>query len=102
MKRGTKKALPEFTLSQIIHRFDLAAAGGSPPIGRRSHGGWYIRCRVGLSVSGATTQERFDYFYIADDGEILSAPRGFAKDYRPGRIVDVGGPAWVMVAAGVR
>lgn len=40
--------------------------------------------RVLKSVAGSTTN--YDYFRCDADGVITEAPRGYARDYRPGRI----------------
>jgi hypothetical protein len=88
----TSKPLRSFTVKQITDAFILASAAGSPPIGprdRAGRGGWYIRVRTSIAINGDRTTEKFDYFYTDADGEILTAPRGYAKDYRPGRIVDI-------------
>lgn len=75
------------SLAEIERRFTVAplvlAHMTHPAVGRRTTGvGWYIRVRT--ASRGAT--ESFDYFYLAEDGAIEAAPRGYAKDYRPGRV----------------
>jgi len=40
-------------------------------------------------VSLVPAEIRTDSFRVAADGTVLRAPRGFAKDYRPGRITGV-------------
>lgn len=83
----------EFTMQQIRARFPLAAIGGSPAIGREAWAGgkdgWYIRVSVSVTIGLTSTRERYDYFRLSPDGTILSAPRGYNRDYRPGRVVDI-------------
>ena len=35
----------------------------------------------------------FDYFDLDDEGVITVAPRGYARDYKPGRVVDIAAEA---------
>lgn len=37
-------------------------------------------------VALSPAEIRVDHFRMAADGTVLSAPRGFAKDYKPGRV----------------
>lgn len=74
-------------LAEIEHNFELASALGAPAVARNRDGGYSIRIRTGLTInSNGYRQESFGYFYTDADGTITGAPRGHAKDYRPGRI----------------
>jgi hypothetical protein len=57
-----------------------------PAVRQRDDGTYSIRVDAGSSVRGGTVTESFSYFYLDADGTITEAPRGFAKDYRPGRV----------------
>jgi hypothetical protein len=75
------------TLTEISETFHVVAMGDHPPIGRRSDGnGWYVRVLVTSRRRGGYVTDRYEYFYIDDQGLITEAPRGYAKDYRPGRV----------------
>lgn len=52
-----------------------------PAVARRPDGGYGIRV-----VKSPTA---FDHFHLDDDGTVTSAPVGYAKVFRPGRVVDV-------------
>lgn len=45
-----------------------------------------IRVLKSETRSGADTTTKYDYFRCDAEGNITEAPRGYAKDYRPGRI----------------
>jgi hypothetical protein len=85
------KQPPEIQFADIEAQFTLAAFGQPPSaVGRSRNGGYWIRILVGTNVdifgqAGVHT-DKFDYFYTDPDGVITTAPRGHAKDYRPGRI----------------
>jgi hypothetical protein len=49
------------------------------------HGDDYV-INVLTYASLSPAEIRVDLFRVAADGTVLSAPRGYAKDYRPGRI----------------
>jgi hypothetical protein len=86
----TKKAIPEIPFDVIEKQFELGAIGDSIAVGRRSIGGYYIRIITAMSISGsghATT--KYDYFHLGADGSVHSAPRGYARDFKPGRITDM-------------
>lgn len=89
MTRSTKP-VREFTVKDIAGAFALGSMPGSPPIGRdAADEGWYIRIRTSIAIKNGEVTEKFDYFRLDDDGHVLSAPRGYAKDYRPGRVTDI-------------
>jgi hypothetical protein len=57
-----------------------------PAVRKRGDGTYSIRVDAGSSVRGGTTTEKSDYFRFDAEGTITQAPRGFARDYRPGRV----------------
>jgi hypothetical protein len=57
-----------------------------PPV-VKSATGWRIRVLTSMSYNSVgEVTENYDYFEVDVDGSILSAPRGHAKEFRPGRI----------------
>jgi hypothetical protein len=83
------KTLREIPFSDIEKRFLVALHGPGPGVGRRATGGYYIRITKSIAVNGLSETRKFDYFYLAPDGEVTTAPRGYAKDYRPARITGI-------------
>jgi hypothetical protein len=55
----------------------------------RKEGGYAIRVVKSLTINGPNETYNYDYFYLDADGLITAAPRGFARDYKPGRVVDI-------------
>lgn len=82
------------TLAEIEARFPLDAASywfgdrWSPAVSRRV-GGFSIRVVKSSTFYGRNVSTNFDYFLLDDNGLITTAPRGFARDYKPGRVVDI-------------
>lgn len=60
-----------------------------PAVQRKSDGGYRIRVVKSVTVTGANRHYSYDYFEIDADGTITSAPHGYAKDWKPGRVTDV-------------
>jgi hypothetical protein len=85
-----KKPAREIAFAEIERGFTLARGlGGSPAVGIESGGrGYYIRILAGETRSrdGSLTT-KWDYFYLDADGTVAVAPRGYARDYKPGRVV---------------
>lgn len=67
----------DFTLAPMTLGFTVY-----PAVAKRKTGGYSIRVHMG--TRGNT--ENYDYFYLTDDGTVDAAPRGYAKDFKPGRI----------------
>lgn len=65
----------EIPFAEIESAFTLAAYDTFPAVGV-IRAGYYIR------IAAA-----FDYFYTDLDGVITKVPRGYARHYKPGRIV---------------
>jgi hypothetical protein len=80
------KVTREIPFADIERLLDLAAVADSPPVGQKPRGGYWIRVLMSERIGSSTTNTKFDYFDLAEDGEVLSAPRGYAKDFRPGRV----------------
>lgn len=97
---AAKREPREITLAEIAARFDVAGASywweyrlwearWCPAVDRRDRGGYSIRFVKARTVSGDNVRTTYDYFELDDDGLITTAPRGFAKDFKPGRVVDI-------------
>jgi len=85
------KTVPTIPFSMIDRRFQLASYFWGekfcPAVARRNNGGYLIRVLAstrGTSTSQTTT---YDYFELDADGVVTAAPRGYARDYKPGRVV---------------
>jgi hypothetical protein len=94
---GKTKPLREIAFAEIQDRFLIDVHGPGPGVGRRTEGGYYIRITKSIETNGISETRKFDYFRLAEDGEVTTAPRGHAKDYRPARIV--GMPEAVLLYA---
>lgn len=75
--------------AEIEQRFQLSSywfgSTWCPAVDRKGEG-YQIRVLVGEYRHGADTTTKWDYFYLDAEGTITAAPRGYARDYRPGRI----------------
>ena len=93
-----RKPLREIPFSAIEARFTVASytffGRFSPAVIRVTEkdrkalkDGYQIRIRTACTehANGEVT-EKFDYFTLTGDGEVLSAPRGWTKDYKPARV----------------
>jgi hypothetical protein len=80
------KTVNVIPFAEIERAFDLAplrlGLSVYPAVSKREGGGYAIRVHTG--TRGST--DSYDYFYTYPDGTISAAPRGYAKDYRLGRI----------------
>jgi hypothetical protein len=83
------------TIAEIEREFMLEEASywfgetWCPAVHRADDGGYSIRVLAGVSQSGRTATLAFDYFHLDTDGLITAAPYGYARDYKPGRVVDI-------------
>lgn len=57
-----------------------------PAVRQDGNGDFSIRVVRSERRSGPDLTTWYDYFKLAADGTVLSAPRGYAKDYKPGRV----------------
>ena len=100
---SAKREPREFTLAEIAASFDVGGASywwgdrWSPAVHRKDSGGYGIRFIKSKTVSGRDhdpyTTLTFDYFELDADGLITRVPRGFARDYKPCRVVDIAAEA---------
>jgi hypothetical protein len=78
--------------TEIEQRFRLVplppGMGTHPAVARDDRGeGYFARVLVSSSPGAyGGSLDKFTYFRFDSDGTITEAPRGFAKDYRPGRV----------------
>lgn len=89
-----KRAERAFTVAQIAERFELASywfgAKWCPAVHRtEGRQGYGIRIAASVTTTNDRAHYRYDYFELDPDGVITTAPRGHAKDYKPGRVVDI-------------
>jgi hypothetical protein len=81
------------TIDEIERYFRLADASywfgdkWCPAVHERKDGGYAIRVHTSERRSGNSLN--FDYFYLDADGVITTAPRGFARDFKPGQVADI-------------
>ena len=69
----------EIPFAEIESAFTLSAHHTYPAVGVMPRAGHYIRITVAPG--------RYDYFYTDLDCVITQAPRGYARHYKPGRII---------------
>lgn len=86
----------EITVAEIAANFDVASASywwgdrWSPAVYRKDDGSGYgIRFVKSQRAYGSDVSVTFDYFELDNEGGITIAPRGHARDYKPGRVVDI-------------
>lgn len=76
--------------AEIEQRFELVPLRIThpphPAVSKRREGGYAIRVLKGETRSGTRATTTVDYFYLDAEGTIVEAPRGYARDYRPGRV----------------
>lgn len=87
-----KREPREFTVAEIRQDFELASywfgAKWCPAV-HRKNGGYAIRVIRSTGRTSTTATTTYDYFELDADGVITSAPYGYTKDYRPGRVTDI-------------
>lgn len=88
-----KRKPREIKMAQIEAGFRLASywwgSRWCPAVARKDSGGYAIRVVRSETISGPNRNVTYDYFEIDADAVIATAPRGYAKDYKPGRVVDI-------------
>ena len=81
------------TIAEIERQFELASYWYSdrwcPAVTQYADGTYGIRILRSETITGSSQTVSYDYFYLDPDGTITTAPRGYAKDYKPGRVVDI-------------
>lgn len=84
------------TVAEIEQRFQLASYWFGErwcPAVHRNSDGYGIRVIRSITRSGASEQVSYDYFELDAHGVVTTAPRGFAKEYKPGQVADI--ETWV-------
>jgi len=80
------------TVAEIEQQFELASywfgERWCPAVAETAHG-YGIRVVRSETITGNSRGITYDYFELDHDGTITTAPRGHAKDYKPGRVVDI-------------
>lgn len=88
-----KKAEPRvITVAEIERTFELASYWWGErwcPAVHRNSNGYGIRVIRSITRSGVNESISYDYFELDDNGEITTAPRGYAKDFKPGQVGDI-------------
>ncbi len=86
------KPIREIPFSAIDAEFHLMPLFNCPAVHRQvpsTPGGYTYSIRVWAGETRSrdgSLRTKYDYFYLDEDGTVTSAPRGYAKDYRPARI----------------
>lgn len=91
------RAVRDFTVADIAAQFELASYRWGTtwcPAVHRKGDGFAVRVHHPRSTPGRWV---FEYFELDASGLITSAPRGHAKVWRPGRVVDVAAVAEVQL-----
>lgn len=81
-----------FTVADIEREFELASywfGGKWCPAVHRRRNGYAIRFLKSESLSSSHRSVTYDYFELNADGTITTAPRGYAREYKPGRVTDI-------------
>lgn len=87
-----KREPRDITIAEIEQSFELASywfRGTWCPAVERTEHGFHIRFVKSYTVNGAYRSVTYDYFELDADGVITTAPRGYAKVYKPARVVDI-------------
>lgn len=87
-----KREPRRITVAEIEQQFELASywfgEKWCPAVHETSRGyGIRVLRSQTIRLSGQTVS--YDYFEIDPDGTITTAPRGHAKDWRPGVVTDI-------------
>ena len=81
------------TVAEIERQFTLASywfgEKWCPAIARKAGGGYGIRVVRSETITGPNRSVTYDYFELDADGTITTAPRGFAKEFKPGQVADI-------------
>jgi hypothetical protein len=84
------------TLAEIEHHFQLASYWFGDkwcPAVHPTATGYGIRIVRSQTWHGANASVTYDYFELGPDGTVDIAPRGFARDFKPSRVVDIAAEA---------
>ncbi len=92
MSKREPRAIPFVEIEREFRLDDASYWFGTqwcPAVADRKEGGYLIRIVARVSQSGSNAHIGFDYFYLDADGLITTAPRGYARDYKPGQVIDI-------------
>ncbi|MEV7267105.1 hypothetical protein AB0N38_26435 [Micromonospora aurantiaca] len=85
------KTVREIPFTEIEENHQLASYWFGrtfcPAVDRRDGGGFQIRILKNERPRGGQVTTSYDYFELDEQGTVEVAPRGFARDYKPGRVV---------------
>ena len=87
-----KREPREITMAEIEQRFNLASYWFGDrwcPAVSSYRDGYRIRVVKSETRRGPNVSTIYDYFELDADGTVTVAPWGYARDYKPGRIVDI-------------
>lgn len=89
---SAKRTPRVITIAEIEREFELASywfgQKWCPAVDETAFG-YRVRVLKSETVTLNSRAEVYDEFVLAPDGTITSAPRGWAKAYKPGRVVDI-------------
>jgi hypothetical protein len=88
----------EITIAEIEQTFELASywfgRSWCPAVGRDgADGGYSIRVLKSRRQRGDQVTDSYDYFELDTHGTVLAAPHGHARDFKPGRVIDIAAAA---------
>jgi hypothetical protein len=82
----------DITLAEIEQHFELASYWFGTkwcPAVHCTERGYGIRVIKAHSFNRENRSYTYDYFEMDADGVVTTAPRGYAKVFKPGRVVDI-------------
>jgi hypothetical protein len=81
------------TIAELEQIFDLESywfgSKWCPAVWRRESGSYGIRVIKSLRLHPGGRDVTYDYFELDADGTVATAPRGYAREFKPGRVVDI-------------
>lgn len=83
----------DIKLSEIEASFELESYWWGqkwcPAVHRKDSGGYGIRIVRSRTLLGDNENVTYDFFELDAEGLVTIAPRGHAKEFKPGRVVDI-------------
>lgn len=83
----------DIKLSEIEASFELESywwgVTWCPAVQRKDSGSYVIRIVRNRTLSGSAENVNYDFFELDADGLISIAPRGYARQFKPCRVVDI-------------
>lgn len=83
------KTITDIPFAVIERTFELGSYWFGPtwcPAVDKKDNGYRIRVIKSETLTGSSRNTTYDYFELDADGAVLVAPRGYARDFKPGRI----------------